>query len=61
MEKKLYRVREGQMIAGVCGGVARYFDLDPTVIRLAWLLFCALGGSGIPVYILAAIIIPQEP
>lgn len=49
------------MVAGVCGGIAEYFDADPTLIRLAWVLFCALGGSGLLAYIVAAIIIPQNP
>ena len=49
------------MVDGVCGGIAEYFDLDPTLVRLAWLIFTAMGGSGIPAYILAAIVIPREP
>ena len=47
MEKKLYKVREGKMLDGVCGGIAAYFNIDPAIIRLAWILFCAAGGSGI--------------
>ena len=47
------------MIAGICGGVGEYFDIDPTLIRLGWVLFCAMGGSGIVAYIIAAIIIPE--
>ena len=43
-----------------CAGIAEYFDLDPTLIRLAWALVCFLGGSGILAYIIAAIIIPSE-
>lgn len=61
MVKKLYKINEGKMIDGVCGGIAKYFGLDPTLIRLAWVAFCAMGGSGIPAYIVAAIIIPREP
>ena len=49
--KKLYKVNEGKMIDGVCAGIAEYFDADPTVIRLLWILFCAIGGSGILAYI----------
>ena len=59
MNKRLYRSDENRMLAGVCGGIAEYFNLDPTVVRLAWVAFCALGGSGILAYILAAIIIPD--
>ena len=59
MDKKLYKSNTNRMLAGVCGGIAEYFNLDPTVVRLAWVAFCALGGSGILAYILAAIIIPD--
>lgn len=60
MEKKLYKSNVNKMIAGVCGGIAEYFNMDPTIIRLFWVLFCALGGSGFIAYIIAAIIIPQS-
>ena len=60
MDHKLYRAEEGKMIAGVCAGIAEYFGIDPTVVRLAWVLFCALGGSGVLAYIIAAIIIPSK-
>ena len=58
--KRLYRSESSRMLCGVCAGIAEYFNLDPTLIRLAWALFCILGGSGVLVYILAAIIIPPE-
>lgn len=61
MKKRLHRSNENKVIAGVCGGIAEYFDMDPTLIRLAWILFCALGGSGVLAYIIAAIIIPEAP
>lgn len=61
MKKQLYKSSENKMIDGVCGGIAEYFDMDPTLIRLGWVLFCALGGSGIIAYIIAAIIIPRKP
>lgn len=57
--KKLYRSSTNCMLAGVCGGIGEYFNIDPTLIRLAWVLFSALGGSGILAYIIAAIIIPK--
>ena len=60
MKKKLYRSPENKVIAGVCGGIAEYFDIDPTLVRLAWVLFCVLGGSGLLAYIIAAII-PEGP
>ena len=45
MEKKLYRSKTNKKIFGVCGGLAEYFDIDPTLVRLGWVLFCALGGQ----------------
>ena len=58
--KRLYRSESNRMLCGVCAGIAEYFNLDPTLIRMAWALFCVLGGSGVLAYILAAIIIPPE-
>lgn len=52
MKKRLYRIESGKMLAGVCGGIAEYFDIDPTLIRALWVLFCILGGSGILLYII---------
>ena len=59
--KKLYRNTENKMLAGVCSGIADYFDIDPTLVRLGWVLFSLLGGSGLLAYIIAAIIIPDAP
>ena len=61
MSKKLYKSNTNKMLEGVCGGIAEYFGVDPTIVRLAWVVFCALGGSGILAYIIAAIIIPSSP
>ena len=61
MEKKLYRSNDNKIIAGVCGGIAEYFSLDPPLVRLGLVIFCALGGSGIIAYIIAAIIMPKAP
>ena len=61
MEKRLYKINRGKMVDGVCGGIAEYFGLDPTLVRLALIIFSAMGGSGIPAYILAAVVIPREP
>ncbi len=58
--KKLYRNTENKMLAGVCSGIADYFDIDPTLVRLGWVLFSLLGGSGLLAYIIAAIIIPER-
>ena len=61
MEKKLYKSNQNKMIDGVCCGIAEYFGIDPTVVRLIWALFSLMGGSGILAYIIAAIIIPRSP
>ena len=58
--KKLYRNTENKMLAGVCSGIADYFDIGPTLVRLGWVLFSLLGGSGLLAYIIAAIIIPER-
>lgn len=59
--KRLYKSRTERMIDGVCGGIARYFNLDPTLVRIAWVLLTLLGGSGILLYIVAMIVMPKEP
>ena len=59
--KKLYKSRDNRMISGVCAGIAEYFNMDPTIIRLAWVLFSLVGGSGVLGYIIAAIVIPEYP
>lgn len=61
MEKRLYKSNKNAVLCGVCGGIGEYFHVDPVVIRLAWVVFCCLGGSGIIAYIIAAIIIPKKP
>ena len=59
--KRLYRSETNQMLCGVCAGIAEYFGIDPTLVRLAWVLFSLLGGSGVLGYIIAAIVIPEYP
>ena len=59
MKKRLCKSADDKMLAGVCGGIAEYLNLDPTLIRLARVIFCAMGGAGIPAYIVAAIIMPE--
>ena len=58
--KKLTKCREGKMICGVCGGVAKYFGIDPTIVRLIWALLAIGAGAGILAYIICAIVIPDE-
>ncbi|MBQ7098231.1 MAG: PspC domain-containing protein [Oscillospiraceae bacterium] len=59
--KKLYKSNRNKMIDGVCGGIAEYFGIDPTVVRLAVVVLSLMGFSGVIAYILAAIIIPRAP
>ena len=61
MKKRLYKDHTDKKLCGVCSGIAKYFDLDPTVVRLALVLFCLLGGSGFLAYIICAIVMPDEP
>ena len=55
--KRLYKSTVNCMLCGVCGGIAEYFDIDPTLVRLAWVILTCFGGAGIWAYIIAAIII----
>ena len=59
--KKLYKSNQNKMIDGVCGGIAEYFGIDPTLVRLAVVLLTCAGGSGILAYIIAMVIIPRAP
>ena len=61
MKKRLYKSDKDKKVCGVCGGIANYFDVDSTVIRLAWVIFTLAGGSGLIAYIIAAIIMPEDP
>ena len=59
--KRLYRSRKDKILGGVCGGIANYFEIDPVIVRLLWILLTlASFGIGIIVYIIAWIIIPLE-
>jgi len=60
MDKRLYKSREDKMLFGVCSGVAEYFDIDPTLVRLGTALLI-LSGAGVLVYIVAAIVMPEKP
>ena len=59
--KRLYRSCENRILGGVCGGLAEYFDVDPVIVRLLWVLFSLAFGSGVLAYIIAWIIIPRNP
>jgi len=60
-QKKLYRSMSNRMICGVCGGIGEYFNIDPTLIRLLWVLL-SMGscGTGLLIYIISAVIIPEN-
>ncbi len=58
--KRLTRSAANRMLAGVCAGIAEYFAIDPTLVRIGWVVFCLLGGSGVLAYILCAILMPEE-
>ncbi len=58
--KKLFRSKNDRMIAGVCGGLAQYFEIDPVIIRGVFTFLACVGGSGIALYIVLAIITPEE-
>ena len=60
MEKRLYRSQSDRMIAGVCGGLAEYFDIDPTIVRVVAVLSVFVSGLGILAYIILAIVVPSE-
>lgn len=59
--KKLYKINEGKMLDGVCGGVAEYLNVDPTVIRVGWVLVSFFAGFGILAYVACAVIMPRKP
>lgn len=60
MKKRLYKVQKGKKLCGVCAGIAEYFDIDPTIVRLLWIFLVFCVGTGILAYIVAAIIMPTK-
>lgn len=61
MSKKLYKSTTDRKLCGVCGGLAKYLNIDSTIIRLIWALVVLCGGAGIVAYIVCALVIPEEP
>jgi phage shock protein C len=59
--KRLYRSTTDKQVAGVCGGLGKYLEIDPTIIRLAFLALLVFGGQGLLLYFILAIVIPEEP
>lgn len=60
LNKRIYKTSQGAMVAGVCAGLGEYFGVDPTFIRLGFVILTFMGGSGILAYIVAAIVIPDK-
>lgn len=60
MQKKLYRSSSDKMVAGVCGGLGEYLEVDSTLIRILWVIAVFMGGAGLLAYIIAAVIIPER-
>ena len=58
--KKLYRSETDKVLCGVCGGIAEYFEIDPTLVRLGLVAFSLLGGGGVLAYLIAAAIMPKK-
>ena len=61
MEKKLYKSKKDEKICGVCAGLAKYFSIDVTIIRIAWLIAILCAGTGLLAYFICAIVMPEEP
>lgn len=60
-EKRLYRVNEGKILCGVCMGLSEYFEIDVTIVRLIWVFISLVYGSGLLLYVIAALIMPIKP
>lgn len=60
-KKRLYKSKSDKKLCGVCGGIAEYFEVDSTLIRLAWILLVATIGTGLLAYIIALIVMPDRP
>ena len=61
VQKRLYKSRDDRVIEGICGGIGEYLDVDPTLVRIVWLLFTFAGGAGLIVYIIASVVVPERP
>ena len=61
MKKRLYKSNKDKKIDGVCAGIAEYFDIDPTLIRLLWVVATIFVGAGVLAYIIAALVMPRNP
>jgi phage shock protein C len=61
MERRLQRSRTEKMIGGVCGGLAAYFNVDPTLVRVLWVAITLIAGVGILLYLILWVVMPLEP
>jgi len=59
--KRVYRSKKNKMLAGVCGGIAEYFEVDPVIVRLLLVLLVLMGFAGIILYLVAWLLIPENP
>lgn len=59
--KRLYKSRDNKVLCGVCGGLGEYFGVDPVIVRIALVVLCLLGFSGVIAYIIAVLVIPDQP
>ncbi len=59
--RRLYRSEEDRVVAGICGGLGEYFNIDPVLIRLLWIVSMMLGGGGLIIYLLGWLLIPRRP
>lgn len=60
VKKRLFRSKKDRILGGVCAGVADYLDVDPTIVRLIWVLLTLAWGAGLLLYIIAWIIVPEQ-
>ena len=58
--KRLYKIERGRKIFGVCGGLAEYFNIDVSLVRIVWVLLVLFGGTGILLYLVCAIVLPNK-
>lgn len=60
-DKRLYRARSDRKLAGVCAGIADYFGWEPTLVRVGWIVLTLMGGSGILLYLILWLVMPEAP
>ena len=58
--RQLFKSNTNRTLCGVCGGIGEYFNIDPTLVRLGWIVFSVAGGAGLLAYIIAALVMPKQ-